>query len=207
MLVTAALFAAALVPQPAAGSVLSTSGTTVYYQGDQGEQNDVVVGTTALLGQPLYTFTDNDANPIAIGPGLCALVNGVGMCPLGALTAVVVDVRDRNDTAQVATAGGAGLGPPPLPTTLIGGDGNDELMGGGAMDTLKGGNGRDSLRGRGGVDLYKGGRGSDTLQTLDGARDIAVLCGEGGRDLLRADKLDPRPRRCEIGGRKPSKQF
>jgi Ca2+-binding RTX toxin-like protein len=207
MLVTMALVAGALVPQSAAGSVLSVSGSTVFYQADPGEPNDVVVGTHTLLGQAVYTFTDNDASPISIGPGLCALVNGVGMCPQSGLTAFVVDVRDRDDTAQVATSGEGGLAPPALPAVLIGGDGNDVLMGGGAMDTLKGNNGRDSLRGRLAADWYKGGRGSDTLQTLDGIRDGLIVCGEGGRDLLRADKLDPRPRRCELGGRKPSKQF
>jgi Ca2+-binding RTX toxin-like protein len=207
MLVTAALLAAAFVPQPASASLLSTSGTTVFYQGEPGEKNDVLVGTSFLLGQPVYTFTDNDAVPLNIGAGTCALVNGVGMCAQSGLSAIVVDARDQNDTAQVATAGVAGTAPPGLPTTLIGGDGNDELMGGIAMDTLKGGNGRDSLRGRLSPDWYKGGRGSDTLQTLDGARDGLIVCGEGGRDLLRADKLDPRPRRCELGGRKPSKQF
>jgi Ca2+-binding RTX toxin-like protein len=207
MLASAALLAAAFAPQPASAALLSTSGTTVYYQADPGEQNDVLVGAGSLLGQSVFTFTDNDAIPMNIGTGMCAVVNGVGMCPLSGLAAIVVDTRDQNDSIQVATAGSGGLGPPHLPATLIGGDGNDELMGGIAMDTLKGGNGRDSLRGRLAADWYKGGRGSDTLQTLDGTRDGLIVCGEGGRDLLRADKLDPRPRRCELGGRKPSKKF
>jgi Ca2+-binding RTX toxin-like protein len=207
MLVSAALLAAAFAPQPASAALLSTSGPTLYYQADPGEQNDVLVGTGSLLGQSVFTFTDNNATPINIGIGMCAVVNGVGMCPQTGLSAVVVDVRDQDDSIQVATAGGSGLGAPHLPTTLIGGDGNDELMGGLAMDTLKGNNGRDSLRGRLSPDWYKGGRGSDTIQALDGARDGLIVCGEGGRDLLRADRSDPRPRRCEVGGRNPSKKF
>jgi hypothetical protein len=206
-LLVVALLAAAFGAQPASAALLSVSGTSVFYQGDPGEKNDVLVGTGSLLGQSVYTFTDNDAVPMNIGTGMCAVVNRVGMCPQVGLSAIVVDTRDLDDTVQVATAGGSGLGPPAIPATLIGGDGNDTLMGGNAMDTLKGNNGRDSLRGRLAADWYKGGRGSDTLQTLDGIRDGLIVCGEGGRDLLRADKLDPRPRRCELGGRKPSKQF
>ena len=37
------------------------------------------------------------------------------------------------------------------------------------------------------------------LQTLDGPVDKAISCGPGSRDLLRADKVDPRSRNCELG--------
>ena len=87
-------------------------------------------------------------------------------------------------------------------------DANPIQIGGGlGGDILKGNNGRDSLRGRQGADVYKGGRGSDTLQTLDGQSDIFISCGDGPRDLVRADKVDPKPKGCELGGRNPSKRF
>ena len=80
---------------------------------------------------------------------------------------------------------------------MIGGRGVDVLIGGLGNDILKGNDGRDSLRGREGADAYKGGRGRDTLQTLDGIRDTFISCGDGGGDVLRKDKIDPRGRHCE----------
>jgi Ca2+-binding RTX toxin-like protein len=191
----------------AQASVLTSFGGTISYIADQGERNDVVVGTDATLGVPVYTFTDADANPIRIGGGLCELINGVGMCRTAGVHQFLVDVRDRDDTVQISTAGQSGLLPPLIPAAIIGGRGVDVLQGGVAGDILKGNDGRDSLRGRGGADVYKGGRGSDTLQTLDGVADAFISCGNGFRDLIRADKIDPKPKSCELGGRKPSKQF
>jgi Ca2+-binding RTX toxin-like protein len=190
----------------AQAAVLSSTNGTITYIADQGERNDVVVAGSSLLGVPIYTFTDADANPIRIGGGLCELVNGVGTCRTNGVHTFVIDVRDRDDTAQIST-GGAGTFPPFIPAVIIGGRGVDVLQGGVAADILKGNDGRDSLRGRQGADVYKAGRGSDTLQTLDGQTDAFISCGEGSRDLLRADKQDPRPKSCELGGRKPGKQF
>jgi Ca2+-binding RTX toxin-like protein len=196
-----------LVGAPAQASTLSSGGGTIVYVAKQGERNDVKIGVDSLLGSPIYTFTDNDAVPIEIGGGLCEMVNGVGACPYSGVVAITVDVRDRDDTVQVSDAGKGGVSPISLPTLLIGGRGIDVLMGGLGPDKLKGNNGRDSLRGRMGADAYKGGRGSDTLQTLDGEADALIACGEGARDLVRADPIDPEPRSCELGGRKVSKPF
>jgi Ca2+-binding RTX toxin-like protein len=190
----------------AQAAVLSNFNGTISYVADQGERNDLVVGSDVVLGLPVYTFKDADANPIRIGGGLCDLLNGVGYCRKTAFS-FFIDVRDRDDTVQIATAGAGGQPPPTLPATIIGGDGVDVLQGGSEPDVLKGNNGRDSLRGRQGADVYKGGRGSDTLQTLDGEADTFISCGDGSRDLLRADKIDPKPKSCELGGRKPSKRF
>lgn len=202
-----AVVAGSLAPASAGAAVLSTDQATVYYIADQGERNDVVVRVRMLLGQPVYTFTDNDASPISIGDGVCDLINGVGMCSQSGIATIHVNVRDRDDTIEIATAGSGGLAPPLIPTTLIGGRGHDVLTGGHGPDLIKGNNGRDALRGRKGADFYKGGRGADTLQTLDGIADAGIFCGEGIRDLVRADKVDPKPRRCELGGRRPSKRF
>jgi Ca2+-binding RTX toxin-like protein len=196
-------------PAAANAATLTSAGSVIYYIADQGERNDVVVGTSTAFGGTvhIYTFTDADANPIKIGGGPCELVNGVGQCRQSGITTMYINVRDRDDTAQIATAGEGGQQPPLLLSTVIGGRGNDILMGGFGPDILKGNNGRDSLRGRQGADVYKGGRGSDTLQTLDGARDTFISCGDGRRDLVRADKKDPKPKGCELGGRKPGKRF
>ena len=181
----------------AQASVLTSSGGIISYVADQGEKNDVLVSTSSLLGGtvPVYSFTDADANPIAIGGCPCELLNGVGVCRQEFVGSLVIDVRDRDDTAQVAETLGIGA-------LMIGGRGNDNLMGGPGNDILKGNDGRDSLRGRGGGDVYKGGRGRDTLQTLDGLRDVFISCGDGGGDVLRKDKIDPRGMHCEHSNHK-----
>jgi Tol biopolymer transport system component len=58
--------------------------------------------------------------------------------------------------------------------TLVGGPGNDLLVGSFASDTLEGGPGNDVLRGGASPDLLIGGPGRDVIQ------------GQGGRDLIRA---------------------
>jgi Ca2+-binding RTX toxin-like protein len=185
----------------AQAGVLTSGGGIITYVANQGEKNDVLVSTGTLLGGtvPVYTFTDQDANPIVIGGGPCELINGVGMCRQEFIFSFILDVRDRDDTAQVAETVGAGA-------LMIGGRGVDVLMGGNGNDILKGNDGRDSLRGRGGTDTYKGGRGRDNLQTLDGIRDTFISCGDGGGDVLRKDAIDPRGMHCEFSNHKnPSK--
>lgn len=203
-----ALGALFLGASSAQAAVLTSSGSVIYYTAGQGERNDVVIGTDRLLGGtvPVYTFTDADANPIQIGGGPCELINGVGDCRQTGITSFFVDVRDGNDTAQVATAGTNGAFPPLIGAVLIGGRGVDELTGGLGGDILKGNDGRDSLRGREGKDSYKGGRGRDNLQTLDGIKDTFISCGDGGGDVLRKDAIDPRGHHCEFSNHKnPSK--
>ncbi len=198
---TAVLLLGAATAQAA---VLTESGGIIYYVADQGERNDVVVGTGSLLGGTVhaYTFTDADANPIRIGGGPCELINGVGMCRQAFVGSFVIDARDRDDTVTVSTAGSGGVLPLTIGARIIGGRGVDVLMGGLGNDILKGNDGRDSLRGRQGADTYKGGRGRDTLQTLDGIRDTFISCGDGGGDVLRKDKIDPRGRHCEFSNHK-----
>jgi Ca2+-binding RTX toxin-like protein len=185
----------------AQASALISGNGVISYVGDPGEKNDVSVGTDTLLGGtvPVYSFRDADANPVTILGGPCELINGVGMCRQELVSSLVIDVRDRDDTAQVQESVGIGA-------LMIGGRGVDVLTGGNGGDILKGNDGRDSLRGRGGADVYKAGRGRVTLQTLDGQRDAFISCGDGGGDVLRKDAIDPRGHHCEFSNHKnPSK--
>jgi Ca2+-binding RTX toxin-like protein len=147
---------------------------------------------------PVYTVKDADANPITIAGGPCEFFNGVAACRQEFVGSLIIDVRDRDDTAQVAETVGIGA-------LMIGGRGNDTLMGGIGGDILKGNDNRDSLRGRGGADTYKGGRGRDNLQTLDGLRDTFISCGDGRQDVVRRDGIDPPPLHCESVNKNPSK--
>jgi len=185
----------------AQASTLASGGGSIAYIADQGERNDVLVDTAVLFGGtvPVYTFKDVDAIPITMGGGPCEFINLVATCRQEGVTNLVIDVRDRDDTAQIAET-------VPIGALMIGGRGNDTLLGGLGNDILKGNDNRDSLRGRGGADVYKGGRGRDNLQTLDGIRDVFISCGDGAGDVLRKDKIDPRGNHCEHSNHKnPSK--
>jgi Ca2+-binding RTX toxin-like protein len=185
----------------AQASTLTSAGGLIIYDAAQGEKNDVLVTTGTLLGGtvPVYSFQDADANPITIAGGPCELINGVGLCRQEFVGSLIINVRDGDDTVQVAET-------VPIGAQMIGGRGIDVLTGGSGNDILKGNDGRDSLRGRGGADLYKAGRGRDTLQTLDGIRDAFISCGDGNGDVLRKDAIDPRGRHCEHSNHKnPSK--
>jgi Ca2+-binding RTX toxin-like protein len=193
-----------LAAPSAQAATLTEAGGIIYYVADQGERNDVQVGVDSIFGDTIrvYSFKDADANPISIGGGTCELSNGLGMCRQANARAFVINARDRDDTVTVSTAGTALLPPLSLGAVLIGGRGVDVLMGGLGNDILKGNDGRDSLRGRGGADAYRGGRGRDTLQTLDGQPDALISCGDGGGDVLRKDRRDPRGRHCEHSNHK-----
>lgn len=198
---TAVLAAASLIGAATAqAGVLSSSGGIITYVANQGEKNDVQVEATSVFGGsvPLYSFEDADANPITIVGGPCEFFNGVAACRQEFVGSLIIDVRDRDDTAQVGESVGIGA-------LMIGGRGNDNLMGGPGGDILKGNDNRDSLRGRGGADTYKGGRGRDNLQTLDGLRDTFISCGDGRSDIVRRDRIDPTPLQCESVNKNPSK--
>jgi Ca2+-binding RTX toxin-like protein len=185
----------------AQAAVLTSSGGVISYVANQGERNDLLVSTDTILGGsvPVFSFKDLDANPIQIGGGPCQLINGVGMCQPTGVTSFALDMRDRDDTAEVAESVSVGA-------VMIGGRGVDVLMGGSGVDILKGNDGRDALRGRAGADVYHGGRGRDNLQTLDGAADSFISCGDGGGDVVRKDAVDPRGLHCEFSNHKnPSK--
>jgi len=79
----------------------------------------------------------------------------------GALLALAVN-RETVDGSGVSSVG----------LVLLGGDGNDVLIGGAGGDRLEGGNGNDALRGGAGDDTLIAGSGNDTLQ------------GEAGKDTL-----------------------
>ena len=185
-------------------ATLGSFGGIIYYSADPGEKNDLTVGSATEFGGtvPLYTFKDADANPIKISGGPCELINGIGECRQEFVGSFAIDLRDRDDIGQISTAGDPIIGPIHIGALMIGGRGIDTLQGGLGNDILKGNDGRDSLRGREGTDSYKGGRGRDTLQTLDGIRDTFISCGDGGDDVLRKDKIDPRGHHCEHSNHK-----
>jgi Ca2+-binding RTX toxin-like protein len=74
-----------------------------------------------------------------------------------------------------------------LPSTGLGGDGNDRLVGGSGLDTFDGGPGVDILNGRAGDDALNGGLGNDFVY---GGVGNDVLVGSIGNDWLEGGSGD-----------------
>ena len=107
------------------------------------------------------------ANPDQIlirkdGTNLTIVQNGVNATtPAAAVTKIVVNGLAGNDRLALAVGATSGI---TLPSTLNGGDGNDELLGGDGNDVLNGGNGNDNMNGGPkGKDVFNGGTGRDRV--------------------------------------------
>lgn len=103
--------------------------------------------------------------------------------------AVSLTADDQNDDGAIGEGDDIGSSV----TALVGGSGNDTLVGSITANELIGGSGTDILLGRGGTDRLVGGPGPDTLSggsgddTLLGQGGADRLTGGDGDDLLRGD--------------------
>jgi hypothetical protein len=97
---------------------------------------------------------------------------------------------------------------------LYGDGGNDLLAGRQGSDYLSGGAGADYLEGgpdagesdafsQGKDDALLGGGGNDKLNAAEDDRDSVINCGPGRRDKAWIDKIDPKPKGCEIVKKRP----
>ncbi len=83
-----------------------------------------------------------------------------------------------------------------IPSTALGGAGNDKLRGGSGKDTLMGGDGNDKLQGNKGDDTLQGAAGNDTeiggagIDTLYGGLGDDSLSGAAGDDTLNGGSGD-----------------
>ncbi len=161
--------AAAIVPATAIAGTFSISGTTIRYDGEPG--NEGIAGFRVGSNIRFTRFGDVSIGP---GPG-CSLIDGGNVdCPLGGVTAVVLDLGAGNDVASIASD-------IDVPAVFLGGDGNDGLFGGG------------------GVDSFFGGAGDDNIVSRDGRAESQVDCGDG-HDTAISDDSDARTSCEEIEG-------
>jgi Ca2+-binding RTX toxin-like protein len=92
--------------------------------------------------------------------------------PRAAIAQIDVFARAGNDLVRVDESNGAFT--TTIPTTLDGGAGDDELLGGAGAVTLQGGPGRDKLLGGNGAELLLGGSGDDIINGNKG-NDVAFM--------------------------------
>jgi hypothetical protein len=157
-----ALLVAVLVPASAHAGTFTESGGVITYTGDNSDESvaGYVVGDRIRFNQ----FGINGVGP---GPGQCQIIDfTTADCPLGANTAVVLNMGGGNDVASIASN-------VTVPVTFIGGDGNDALFGGG------------------GIDSFNGGPGNDNVVSRDGRAEQQVDCGAGD-DVAISDDTDTR---------------
>jgi Ca2+-binding RTX toxin-like protein len=166
------------LPGAASATTVSVDNGTLRVSGGPGEWNAITVAPEGLPGfVPVLAVTDGGAAPIP-GPGcLPSLTPDRVTCNSAGIGRIEMDLGDGDDSALVLA---------PLPSRLLGGEGNDELTGNVAPDTLDGGNGSD---------YADAGAGDDFVLMRDKRLD-SVTCG-GGRDAVRAEVLDTLEFSCE----------
>jgi Ca2+-binding RTX toxin-like protein len=94
---------------------------------------------------------------------------------------IAVDSRAGADVVRIDESNGSFTDT--IPTTIDGGDGNDNLAGGKGIETLLGGRGNDSIDGNGGNDVSSLGPGNDTF-VWDPGDGSDTVEGNGGNDTM-----------------------
>lgn len=130
-----------------------------------------------------------------IAPGVVK-VEGLGLTSrYSEVTSIYFDGGARDDSITILN----NVPSHPLPTVLIGGEGDDTLAGGPDVDNIRGDAGNDSMYGFGNSDVLDGGDGGDTIYGGDGlgGNDLAdeihggegrdVIDGEAGDDAIHGD--------------------
>jgi Ca2+-binding RTX toxin-like protein len=117
------------------------------------------------------------------GSNILVVRNGVGVSrPAAGINRIVIDSSDGNDVVGPLKLGR-------MKSTLIGGKGNDLVIGGSGRDLIYGGDGNDILVGGPGLDTIFGEAGNDILNGLNGADN---LDGGLGNDTTKRDDTDTR---------------
>ena len=113
------------------------------------------------------------------------------------VTSAVIDVGDMSDRVTATAVDETNtvlFGLNTIPTTILGGDGNDVLDGGAGVDMIDGGAGNDDIDGFAGNDFLRGGDGNDELRPNTGTD--TMVGGDGvdtaayGKHISPAFSLD-----------------
>ncbi len=183
-------------------ATVSSTGSTITYQGDPGEANSVVVDDPSST---TYTFAET---PIAAGAGCVQTNANLATCTnSSANVTVAMNLDDMGDTVNAASSnqaadtfqingasGADALTGTPLGDTINGGADNDTIIGGDGDDAMDGGTGNDRFlvgdnSGDGSGDELTGGADIDravytscttaVTVTIDGTNNDGGVCGTG----------------------------
>jgi Ca2+-binding RTX toxin-like protein len=151
VLLAATVVALLVQAAPAAASTLTLVNGTLTFTGSGASANDLT-----LSGNHAGTLIEiNDSDTVSpSGPPGCTPIGNSFAC---AANLVVLDLGAGADTVTIDNAGLT------TPTSMLGGEGVDQLDGGAAADILDGGAGNDVLDGGAGVDQIIGGTGNDVI--------------------------------------------
>jgi hypothetical protein len=174
--VVIAVVALALLPAAAPGASVNRdteTGVLTIVDADGVAVDDSIVverkgGTDNVSGGGLT----NDSG------GRCMTDVATIKCPLS--TSVAVNLGGGNDSFGAIAM--------PVPISVAGGPGNDDIATSGGPDVLAGGPGDDTLQGNSGVDDYFGEAGNDTIKSFD-RNPERVSCG-ADTDLALNDFVD-----------------
>ncbi len=106
---------------------------------------------------------------------------------------IAVDAGAGDDLVRIDESNGVFTDS--IPTTIDGGDGNDNLAGGSGAETLLGGDGNDSIDGNGGNDAAFMGAGDDTF-VWDPGDGSDTIEGQAGTDTMRFNGANASARRA-----------
>lgn len=140
--------------------------------------------------------------------GWFSIVSGAGRIPITAFTGIQINMFDGRDWIDLHS--GVNIlrfpnqfsVPLNIPTTILGGSGNDTIGGGANVDSIDGGAGFDVIFGNAGNDILLGGTDNDAISggfgndsieggdgndVLFGNEDNDTVKGQAGNDLIRGD--------------------
>jgi Ca2+-binding RTX toxin-like protein len=153
---------------------------------DGGWHHDTLAGgagTDSLVGGSGHDLLDggNDADTLSGGTGHDTLIGGAGLdwasyAELTSGQAVTVNLVTGTATGAAGRDSLSGV------ENLLGGAGNDSLVGDALANRLLGGNGDDTLDGGAGADIMLGGNGNDVFIVGDG--DVVQEASGEGIDLI-----------------------
>jgi hypothetical protein len=135
------------------------------YTGEVFLDSQQIVSVTGTPGDDHILIPEGDG-------GKSAFINGAGRRFSSTVRRIYVDAGTGNDFVEQQVA---------LPSTILGGEGDDLLLGGDNGDAITGGSGKDKIYGNGDRDLIDGSAGNDRLFGGDGRDQIM---GGAGRDTL-----------------------
>ena len=179
-------------------ATVSVSGGVLTYKGDSAA-NDL---TISVEQEGIYSLVSTTDNIKVTATGLTVTGNNTMSVTIAGtvdqIKSINVSLLGGNDTLEVTSAedpvsvnGGDGDDQlsvvVDLPTTLIGGNGNDNLLGGNGNDSLDGGVGNDILSGGGGDDVLVIGSASETV---DGGEGTDALKLDGSKIALDLTSID-----------------